>query len=143
MRAKIGSRVALLLALLAALVGCADNKRAGVTGQILVDNTPLAEGSINFFPNDGGPSIGAVVIDGDYEIPQTQGVVVGVNRVEIRGFRNTGRKFADVWDKTKMHDEHEPALGPEYNEKTTLTRDVHPGENVLNFELVGIKNVKK
>ncbi len=123
--------------------GCSNNgpKRAAVAGEVLVDKVPLAEGTINFLPTEGneGPSAGIAVKDGKYSIPLKDGAVVGKNLVRITGFRKTGRKVPDAMEKDKMIDEMERAVGPEFNESTTLVRDVVEGKNNLDFDLPGIK----
>jgi hypothetical protein len=122
--------------------GCSDGlRRAAVSGQILVDKEPLQEGKIDFFPSEpnAGPSTGAVVKDGKYSIPAGEGAIVGKNRVEIRGFRKSGRKTPDVWEKGKMIDEMISAVPAEFNDKTTLAREIQEGNNTLNFDLPGIK----
>jgi hypothetical protein len=134
------NRAMLVLALgvVAALaVGCARGPRlAAVSGTVRVDNQLLVEGMITFFPTDGngGPSAGAVITNGTYRIPRAQGAAPGRNRVEIRGFRNTGRKARTHG---QLADERVPALGPEYNDNSTLVREVQEGDNVLDFDLPG------
>ncbi len=115
-------------------------RRAAVSGQVLVDRVPLAEGSISFFPTDGteGPEAGEAIRDGKYVIPVDRGVIVGKNKVVIRGFRKSGRLVPDIWDKGKMIDENEKALGPEYNDETTLIREIQDGKNTFDFDLKGL-----
>lgn len=129
-----------LASLLLIAAGCQNGpRRAAVTGKVLVDQTPLAAGTISFFPTDGeGPEVGESIKDGVYSIPRERGVLVGNNKVVIRGFRKSGRKIPDIWDKTKLIDENEKALGPEYNDQTTLVREIHDGQNIVDFDLTGI-----
>jgi hypothetical protein len=142
---RIVIRPALVACVAALLVsaGCSGDglRRAAVSGQVLVDNEPLAEGSIAFFPTDGnsGPESGAVIKDGKYSIPASTGVIVGKNKVEIRGFRKSGRKVPDIMEKTKMVDEMISALPATYNDQTTLVHEVRDGNNTINFELTGVK----
>jgi hypothetical protein len=113
--------------------------RAAVAGKVLVDGQPLVEGSISFFPTEGtaGPSAGGVIHDGQYQIPRAQGVVVGRNRVEIRGFRQTGKTVRDIWKPGESIHERVSALGPEYNDRSTLIRDIQANDNQLDFDLPG------
>ncbi len=121
------------------LAVCGDGlRRAAVSGIILIDKEPLPEGAIDFFPIDG-PQVGGVVKNGQYSIPEAKGVIVGSNRVEIRGFRKSGRKVEDVWEKGKMIEERVFAVPPEYNVKSTLVRAVQAGNNTFDFDLPGIK----
>jgi hypothetical protein len=134
--------LAFLAALLTIGAGCQrDPKRAAVSGQVLIDKEPLMEGSISFFPIEGteGPEVGDIIKDGHYAIPRNRGVIVGKNKVVIRGFRNSGKKIPDLVDKNKMVDERVKAVGAEFNDKTNLTRDIQEGQNTLDFDLPGIK----
>jgi hypothetical protein len=116
--------------------------RAAVAGKVLVDNQPLVEGSISFFPTEGtaGPSAGGIIHDGQYQIPRAQGVIVGRNLVEIRGFRQTGKTVRDIWKPGESINERVSALGPEYNDRSTLVRDIQAADNQLDFDLPGTKD---
>jgi hypothetical protein len=139
----IGTAASAIFALLLLLgTGCGDGlRRASVKGQVLVDKAPLAEGSISFFPADGnqGPSTGGIIKNGQYSIPAAEGAIVGKNRVEIRGFRTTGKKVMDAFEKEKTIEERVPALAPEYNSTSELIRDVVEGANTIDFDLPGYK----
>ena len=116
-------------------------RRAAVSGTVLVDKEPLAEGIISFFPTDEnpGPEAGEAIRDGKYSIPADRGVIVGKNKVVIRGFRNTGRKMPDIMDKNKMVDERAKALDKEFNDESTLFREIKDGKNTHDFDLPGMK----
>ena len=137
-QALLGCLVVLLFGL-----GCSGDglKRAAVSGKILVDKTPLQEGAITFFPTEGtqGPSVGAVIENGAYHIPRDKGVIVGKNRVEIRGFRKTGKRVSDPMEPGKLIDEIVPALAPQYHSQSTLIREIKEGTNTLDFDLPGTK----
>jgi hypothetical protein len=130
--------------LVGSIAGCSRSgpQRAAVTGKVLIDNQPLVEGSISFFPVEGttGPSAGGVIHDGQYKIPVAQGVIVGRNRVEIRGFRQTGKTVRDIWKPGQSIAERVRALGPEYNDQSTLIRDIQASGNQLDFDLPGVKD---
>lgn len=134
--------VGMLATLLGSIVGCQKGpRRAAVSGTVLVDKAPLDEGTISFVPTDGteGPETGGAVKDGRYSLAVAQGAVVGKNKVVIRGFRKTGKKIPDIMDKTKLIDERVKALGAEYNDNTTLVREVKDGKNDLDFDLPALK----
>ena len=134
--------VVLLGMLLGGGFGCQGGpRRAGVSGEVLVDKEPLAEGTISFFPTDGneGPEVGAAIKDGRYSIPMAQGVVIGKNKVVIRGFRKSGRQIPSLHEKGKMIDEMTRAVPAEFNDNSTLVRDIHEGQNTENFDLPGVK----
>jgi hypothetical protein len=128
------------------ILGCSGDglKRAAVSGKVLVDKVPLEEGAINFFPIEGteGPSVGGKVVNGDYHIPRSQGVIVGKNRVEIYGFKKSGRKVPDVFDKNILVEERIDAVPADYNRKSTLVREIRDGDNTVDFDLTGFKPKK-
>jgi len=124
------------------VAGCQNGpRRAQVSGTVLVDKVPLLEGTISFVPTDGneGPETGGAINDGRYSISVAQGAVIGKNKVIIRGFRKTGRKVPDIMNKSVLVDERVKALGPEFNDNTTLVRDIQDGKNELNFDLPALK----
>lgn len=128
-------------ALLILAAGCSNGpRRASVSGSVLVDKEPLAEGSISFHPTDGteGPEAGGIIKDGKYDIPASQGPVVGMNKVVIRGFRKSDKKITDPFKKEQVF-EMVLAVGPEFNDQSTLKRPIEAGSNKLDFELPGLK----
>jgi hypothetical protein len=117
--------------------GCGDGK-AEVSGTVSLDGTPIEEGAINFIPIDGtrGPGAGAAIRDGKYHIPRSMGVTPGKNRVELRAFRNTGRKVKDpTGPRGAMTEERTQVFPLEYNDQSTLTREVSPGSNTFDFDI--------
>ena len=102
---------------------------------------PLGCGVINFIPAEGshGPGAGGAVTDGQYLLEDGNGAVIGTCRVEIRGFRKTGRKIAPMG--TPM-DEEIQVVPVEFNDKSTLVRDIKNGDNQLDFVLPGIRDRK-
>jgi hypothetical protein len=125
--------------------GCSGDglNRAAVKGKVLVDNEPLDEGMISFFPVEGnaGPEAGIDIRDGAYNLPRKVGAIVGKNRVVIRGFRKTGRKIKDPFG--LVQEEKVDAVPPEYNNNSTLVREIRPGDNTLDFELKGTKGKRQ
>jgi len=117
------------------ICGCApQSDRAEVTGQVLVNSQPLESGSISFSPTDGndGPTAGGRITNGKYEIGLEKGATPGKNLVAIRGMKKTGRQVARYGD---PEDEIVQFLPPEYNDQSTVVRDVQPGANVFDFDL--------
>jgi hypothetical protein len=111
---------------------------AEVSGTVHLDGRPIEEGAINFIPIEGtqGPASGAAIRDGKYHIPRSKGVAPGKHRVELRAFRNTGRKVQDPTGPPGARmDERVPAFGPEYNDDSKLTREVKPGSNTFDFDI--------
>lgn len=127
----------MIAALLAA--GCARGpERASVTGEVRVAGELLESGSITFIPPDGsGPTAGAAIVNGRYEVGRERGAIVGKNRVEVRGDRKTGRRKPHPFNRNEQMDEVVEAVPREFNERSTLERDVQRGDNEFNFDLPG------
>lgn len=124
--------------LLLALAGCSDNGRSEVSGSVKLNGKLIAEGAITFIPVEGntGPGAGGEIRDGKYHIARDKGVTVGKNRVELRAFRETGRKVQDPTGKPGvLAFERVMAFPPEYNDKSTLVRDVKPGSDTIDFDI--------
>jgi len=133
-----------LVAGLLLAAGCGDMRRAAVNGTVLVDGKPLETGSINFFPAEDttGPTAGARIDNGKYSIAQKNGVVVGKNKVEIRGLRKTGKRVRDPRFRDQDMDEMEVCVPPEYNVQSKVVKTINPGSNTLDFELQGVRKGK-
>jgi hypothetical protein len=134
--------VALTATLLLFILGCPGGpRRAAVSGEVLIDKEPLAEGTISFYPQDGieGPEVGEAIKNGRYVIPVSRGVVIGKNKVVIRGFRKSGKQVPSLHEKGKMIDEMVRAVPAEFNDNSTLFREIRAGDNTENFDLPGVK----
>jgi hypothetical protein len=127
-----------LLLLGLCVFGCSGSDKAEVSGTVKVNGEPIQEGAITFIPVEGtvGPGTGAAIRDGSYHVPQSMGATVGKNRVELRAFRNTGKKVQDPTGKPGvLTDERVLVFPPEYNDRSTLVREIKPGSNSLNFDI--------
>jgi len=134
----MGRRVCLgsLIAVLLLSAGCSKNL-AEVSGTVTLDGQPVEEGSINFIPIEGntGAGAGAIITKGRYHIASEKGVSPGKNRVEIRAFKNSGKRMIDPTGAPgAMTEERVPAFPPEYNDQSTLVREVKAGSNTFDFE---------
>jgi hypothetical protein len=125
-----------MAAVLAGLTGCGDSSRASVSGRITIDGRPVESGAINFFPTGDtkGPSAGASIVEGHYSISADKGVVVGENLVQIRGVRKTGKMVNSPMGHGLI-EEWADQVPEKYNKRTTLSRAIEPGANVMDFEL--------
>lgn len=124
--------------ILCAALGCSGDNRSEVSGTVKVNGQPIAEGAINFIPVEGnrGAGAGATITDGKYHIPRSAGVSPGKNRVELRAFKNTGRKVQDPTGKPgTLAEERVLLFPPEYNERSTLVRDVKSGSDTIDFDI--------
>jgi hypothetical protein len=119
-------------------VGCSGDSRSEVSGVVRLNGQPIEQGSINFIPIDGnlGPGAGAVIENGKYHIPRSSGVTPGRNRVELRAFRETGRKVQDpTGPPGALANERVLAFPPEFNDNSTLVREVRKGSDTIDFEI--------
>ena len=127
--------LALILALLG-LAGCSG--QPSVQGTVTFDGTPVDDGAISFVPTGGGTggagTVGAPIVDGKYTVAG-KGVAPGSYRVEIIWRKKTGRKVPTPGDPGNMIDQVVQAIPPQYNTNSTLTRDIKPGTNTLDFDL--------
>jgi hypothetical protein len=70
-----------------AAAGCGRRPTVSMTGVATLDGQPLPTGTIALIPLDrtGGPSVGAEIVDGRYDIPSDKGPLRGHKyRIEIR-----------------------------------------------------------
>ena len=127
----------LLIAILL-IVGCGDARRQPLKGTVTVDGKPLRQGSITFRPQPGtrGPTAGANVVDGRFEIDPKGGTFVGRFRVEINAMRpNRNRKVVNEMT-GEVSEGWEQYLPPRYNTQSELEADVRENElNVFEFTL--------
>ncbi|MBN9118794.1 MAG: hypothetical protein J0I06_06485 [Planctomycetes bacterium] len=124
--------------LFCAALGCSGDNRSEVSGTVKVNGQPVAEGAINFIPTAGntGAGAGAVITNGKYHIPRSAGAAAGKNRVELRAFKNTGRKVQDPTGAPgALADERVMIFPPEYNDRSTLVRDVKSGSDTIDFDI--------
>jgi hypothetical protein len=103
---------------------------------VLVGGKPLAEGSIQFVPTGDtqGPTAKGLIKYGSYSLPSTAGAVVGRNKVQIEGFRKTGKTYKAP-NKVKPVPVEEQYLPATYNSRTTLEVDVRRGSNEFKFDV--------
>lgn len=99
------------------LVGCSGGGLTEVSGTVLIDDAPLKEGEIIFEEIDGSKTpAGGPIADGKYTVK----VLPGSKKVLIKASRPTSKPDPVMGSAAK-----EARVGPEYNEKTTLTADIN------------------
>lgn len=131
--------------LLFSLLGCGGNNLASVNGTASYGGEPISDGEIRFIPQndtgDGPGMSGAKIIDGSYSVPADKGVAPGPVRVEIRATKKTGKKIEAVppAPPNSEIDETIQYIPRDYNTATTLTAEIKPGDNELNFDLEKIE----
>ena len=130
------------VASLCAAGGCSGQSgRCAVSGRVTFDRTPVEEGVIVFAPAEGsqGPSAGGEIRGGSYVIAESGGPLAGGRyRVEITGYRKTGRRLPEVPGGPPAYDEKRNFIPPAFNLDSTLTAEIAPGERAatLDFDLV-------
>lgn len=125
--------IALALTLLSLTTGCGKGL-SGVSGTVTLDGKPLKDAFVEFSPASGRPSIGRTDEEGHYQLEYSTnktGVEPGEHTVRIGTYQEesidmkTGEPTAEVAE-----------IVPEkYNRETTLTRQVEPGRNNIDFKL--------
>jgi hypothetical protein len=126
---RIGAIVAMFL-----LVGCREtNQDFGyVTGTVTLDGNPLTKARVDFQPPKGPPSCGITDNHGAYELmvnSREPGAKVGRHTVRITTIR---AKSNDPHAKRDTSPERIPI---KYNTQSSLSREVGPGSNRIDFEL--------
>ncbi|UUO08299.1 hypothetical protein M4951_08275 [Blastopirellula sp. J2-11] len=132
-------RIVLLLVLTGCGRGYNGPERASISGRISLDGQAIETGTIEFLPTaeTAGPTAGAKISGGLYEIAEKQGPVLGRYQVRIHAHGKTGRKISpgSLEAAGTMIDEIGEIIPSKFNEKTTLERDVVAGKNQIDFEL--------
>lgn len=125
----------LVLAVCLILPGCGggDKPELGtVSGTVKLGDEPLEGAEVEFSPVEGGrPSIGTTDSNGYYELEYsagTPGAIIGTHEVRIR---TATTKVNEDGTETEVP-ERIPA---QYNDNTTLKKEVEAGSNEINFDL--------
>ncbi|MBN2293115.1 MAG: hypothetical protein JXM70_11855 [Pirellulales bacterium] len=127
----------LAICLTVTFYGCGGDGREAIEGKVTFDGQPLADGQISFLPMPGtkGPTAGAAIKNGEFQIASEGGTFAGKFRVEITATRPSNRKVMDPESGTMINVPQQfiPAI---YNQQTQLTAEVISGEkNSFTFEL--------
>ncbi len=132
--------VVLLAAGLAGCGGADGLPRVPVEGAVTFQGQPIEKGSILFIPADetSGPSTGAQIESGRYELEHERGPVIGTLRVEIRADRDFGYDITEPTETVKHIGEPFPEneIPAEYNDESILTvTTTESGDNRFDFHL--------
>ncbi len=126
------------LCLCVVLVGCGETNELGrlpVTGSVTLKGKPLDQGTIEFAPTgETGVSGGAMIADGDYQIPGDKGLPPGMYTVRISSADETSGEAEKLpGESDAMAEERIPA---KYNTESKITREVKSnGENKFDFKI--------
>jgi hypothetical protein len=133
---RVSVRVVLFVVLCISLSGCGGEKRLPITGSVTVDGTPLAKGYVIFIPDSGtpGPTAGADIVDGVYEVDASKGVFEGKFKVEINGWRDSDKTYEDSVTGEEFA-EPEQFLPAKFNKETELIAELNAKDPVADFDL--------
>jgi hypothetical protein len=121
--------------------------RAAVSGEVLLDETPLKAGVIRFVPVDGtrGPVALTIIKDGRYQMSNSDGPVLGKNAIEIvataadsplAGATDIRTAWAE-YAKTSSSRPPEVKIPKKYNRNSQLNVVVAAsGDHTFDFRLV-------
>ena len=121
-----------LLAVLLAGCGRSDGRQA-VSGTVTFKGQPV-DGLIEFVPAGGeATQAGTTIEKGKYSIPREKGLVPGTYKVMI--FSPDNKEVTPDPGGNPFFAKARERIPAKYNEQTTLTREVKPGSNPLDFTL--------
>ena len=118
------------------LEGCGKkNEQFEIHGQVTYEGESIAEGKILFLPNDESqPQAIAKIVDGEYKTASPGGVFVGEYKVQVFGYRGTG-KVQDLGKLYGTQEQQQQYLPAKFNHETELTVEISSEENEYDFEL--------
>ncbi|MEQ1829100.1 MAG: carboxypeptidase regulatory-like domain-containing protein [Pirellula sp.] len=109
--------------------GCGGPQFGNVSGQVTMDGQPLPDVAVRFEDEGGSATIARTDKSGNYVMRYTIdqiGAPVGKHKVTIITpapvTEGTGERYKEL-------------LPPEYNRKSTLTADVKPGKQTIDWKL--------
>jgi hypothetical protein len=114
--------------------GCGDSSgRQKISGEVSFKGKPVDQGSIEFLPGPGVAShAGAVIENGRYTITAEKGLLPGLYAIKISWPDLQGRSDEAPGVPAAITMDLIPS---KYNSKTTLTREIQQGANVIDFHL--------
>jgi hypothetical protein len=129
----------LLLPILGALAGCGGGA-VRVEGKVTLDGAPVeVGGTISFFSGSGpGSDKGnAPIVGGKYVIAgeRARNLTPGTYKVQILWNKLNDKAQARSSDPDSAPQQTTQVIPARYNTESTLTRELRPGTNKLDFEL--------
>jgi hypothetical protein len=113
--------------------------RVKAAGEVMLDGTPLDNGTIELHPKSpGGTMTGGMINNGKFEIPAEQGPKPGSYEVRIFAAANTGATVNPNEPPGPESQAKAPAerIPPRFNVKSELTTEIGAnGEEALKFEV--------
>lgn len=120
------------------LMGCGGSNRLPMNGEISFEGVPVEYGYVQFSPVAGttGPTSGADIKDGAYEVASVRGLIKGSYRVEIQSWKRSGKVSVDSVTGEKFQGGNLVQLLPaKYNKDSELTVEIEPGKRTFDFHL--------
>lgn len=120
------------------LVGCNDSGRLSLNGTVTFDGEPVEKGYVQFSPLPGttGPTAGADVQDGAYEVASVRGLFEGSYRVDVQAWVRSGKVSIDpVTGEKTVGGDLKQILPSRYNKDSELTIDISGGQRTFDFNL--------
>ncbi len=104
--------------------------RGAVKGRVTIGGQPLASGRVLFLPAQG-PTVSAVIVNGEYQLPRHEGPIAGANRVEVEADLNLGFAIDNEAAFAKRGGRPLPPnpVPQAFNRDSKLTIDVRSGED--------------
>lgn len=143
-----------ITAILVLIAGCTDSGPAlgTVTGTVTMDGEPLPNAIVSFVPEAGGrASVGTTDENGTYQLGYVNqlGALIGSHKISITSVvQSDDTDFSEIRSDDPRYEEmlrtrksdYDNAVVKEpipvaYNKKSTMTREVERGKNVIDFPL--------
>jgi hypothetical protein len=125
---------AALIVLAAGGSGCSSSSAAAVQGQVTYAGEPIDVGTITFIPkSEAGIKSGGLIDRGAYSIEAKIGPAPGTHRVEIRWAKPTGKTSKNEYG--EVIQKRQEGLPEKFHDQSTLTAEIKPGKNVIDFAL--------
>lgn len=127
-----------LVAVCITLAGCSGSGRLPLSGEVSFDGVPVERGYVQFTPMAGttGPTSGADIKEGAYEVAPVRGLFKGSYRVEIQSWKRSGEVSVDPVTGEKFQGGNLVQLLPaKFNKESELTVEIEPGKRTFDFHL--------
>lgn len=114
-----------------------------IHGRVAYQGQPVESGTLTFtsLGSDPGRPRSVNIENGSYSLLATEGLLPGAYRVQIDGYRKTGRKIPDLAtplepnQERALIDERMPYLPAKFNESSNLEAEIATDGQELNFIL--------
>ena len=125
----------------AAIGGCGAHgpQRGAIAGKVTVGGRPLAAGRVLFLPQapNKGPVASATIAAGEFNLDESEGPIVGLNRVEVEASPDLGFAIDDEAAFAKREPGPAPKnpIPPAYGSQSKNAVNVAAGDNEYNIAI--------